>query len=143
MSGHAVPYQLRPNKFVERQLFLDILDFVRVWNGPSKYLYAAMGGRFLEDFKQVNSRFAIEHMISIEIDETTCRRQDFNRLGFIECRKQTSEQFIDGFDRLVAGHPDKRFLVWLDYRSQRSMVKVDFAVFRHRISIREDFSKLQ
>lgn len=115
MSGHAVPYQLRPNKFVERQLFLDILDFVRVWNGPSKYLYAAMGGRFLEDFKQINSRFAIEHMISIEYDETTRQRQDFNRLGFIECRKQSSGQFIDGVDRLVAEDPDKRLLIWLDY----------------------------
>lgn len=115
MSGHSVPYQLRPNKFVERQLFLDILDFVRVWNGPSKYLYAAMGGRFLEDFKQVNDRFAIEHMISFEDDETTWNRQEFNRLGFIECLKQKSGDFIDGFDRLVAEQPDKHFLVWLDY----------------------------
>ncbi len=133
MSGHAVPYQLRPNKFVERQLFLDILDFVRVWNGPSKYLYAAMGGRFLEDFKQVNSRFAIEHMISIESDKTTCQRQDFNRLGFIECRKQTSEQFIDGFDRLVSEHPNKRFLVWLDYTEANKRGK-QLGEFRQLVS---------
>lgn len=116
MSGHSVPYQLRTNKFVERHLFLDLLDFVRVWNGPSKYLYASMGGRFLEDFKLVNDRLAIEHMISIEMDKTTSERQSFNRpLGFIECRNQSSGEFIIQFDRLVANHRDEKFIVWLDY----------------------------
>jgi len=116
VSGHSVPYQLRTNKFVERQLFLDLLDFVRVWNGSARYVYASMGGRFLEDFKLMNDRFAIEHMISIEMDETTWKRQDFNRpVGFVECRNQRSGDFIVEFDRLVTSHTDKRFIVWLDY----------------------------
>lgn len=116
MSGHSVPYQLRTNKFVERQLFLDLLDFVRVWNGPAHYVYASMGGRFLEDFKLVNDRFAIEHMISIELDRVTWERQKFNRpVGFIDCRNQKSGDFIVDFDRLVTDHPGKRFIIWLDY----------------------------
>ena len=116
MSGHNVPYQLRTNKFVERQLFLDLLDFVRVWNGPARYLYASMGGRFLEDFKLVNDRFAIEHMISIESDEVTWNRHISNRpVGFIECKNQKSGEFIVEFDRMVAVHPAKRFIIWLDY----------------------------
>ncbi len=115
MTGHNVPYQLRTNKYVERQLFLDIIDFVRVWNGPSQYLYSAMGGRFLEDFRLVNSRFAIEHMISIELDHNTWMRQEFNRLGFIDCRHQSSGDFVDSFDRLVQDNPGKRFITWLDY----------------------------
>ncbi len=116
MSGYNVPYQLRTNKFVERSLFLDLLDFVRVWNGPSKYLYASMGGRFLEDFKMINDRLAIEQMIAIEMDTTTSKRQEFNRpLGFIECRNQSSGEFIVDFDRLVADHREENFVVWLDY----------------------------
>ena len=115
MSGHNVPYQLRPNKFVERQLFLDLLDFVRVWNGPSHYIYASMGGRFLEDFKLVNDRFAIEQMISIELDETTWNRQRFNRLGFIDCRKQSSGEFIADLDLLMQNNKQSRMIVWLDY----------------------------
>jgi hypothetical protein len=116
MSGANVPYQLRTNKFVERHLFLDILDYVRMWNGPSKYLCASMGGRFLEDFKLINDRFAIERMISIEIDEMTARRQTFNRpLGFIECRCQSSGDFIVDFDRLAAKTAGLRAIVWLDY----------------------------
>ncbi|MCX7419026.1 MAG: hypothetical protein NT013_05745 [Planctomycetia bacterium] len=133
MSGQDVPYQLRPNKFVERQLFLDILDFVRVWNGPSKYLYAAMGGRFLEDFKQINDRFAIEHMISIENDKTTWKRQEFNRLGFIECLKQKSGVFVDRFDRLAAEHSDKCFVVWLDFTEANKRGK-QLGEFRQLVS---------
>jgi len=115
MSGHNVPYQLRTNKYVERQLFLDILDFVRVWNGPSRYLYASMGGRFLEDFKLVNNRFAIEHMVSIEMDVTTWRRQTFNRLGFVDCKHQSSGEFVEELDRLMQVHQQRRLIVWLDF----------------------------
>ena len=116
MNQANVPYQLRTNKAVERQLFLDILDFVRVWNGPSKYLYSSMGGRFLEDFKLINDRFAIERMVCIELDPTIAQRQTFNRpLGFIECRCQSSDDFISDFDKLMATAVGMRAIVWLDY----------------------------
>lgn len=123
MSGHDIPYQLRTNKFVERQLFLDILDAVRIWNGPRKYLYASMGGRFLEDFKIVNDRFAIEKMISIEGDETTNIRQKYNRLGFIDCQKAKSGEFVDDLDRIIDKHPDERFIVWLDFTEPKKRGK--------------------
>lgn len=115
MTGQNVPYHLRINKFIERQLFLDVLDAARVWNGPSQYVYVAMGGRFLEDFKLVNDRFAIEHMFSIESDRITCDRQAFNRLGFIDCRHQTTGEFIDDLDVFVSRHKGRRLIVWLDY----------------------------
>ena len=116
MSGSSVPYQLRPNKFVERQTFLDIIDFVRVWNGPEHYVYASMGGRFLEDQRVVEERFGIERLISFEMDEQTHKRQVFNRPNaLIECRHQSSGEFIDGFDQLKATCPAMKFIVWLDY----------------------------
>lgn len=116
MSGANVPYQLRTNKFVERQLFLDVLDHVRLWNGPSKYVYASMGGRFLEDFKLINERFAIEKMVSLEIDTLTWQRQQFNRpYAFIDCRLQSSADFVTEFDQLASNEGDMRFIVWLDY----------------------------
>jgi len=133
VSGYNVPYQLRPNKFVERQLFLDILDFVRVWNGPWRYIYASMGGRFLEDFKLVNSRFAIEQMISIELDNTTSTRQGFNRLGFIECRNQSSGEFIEELDGLIASHANRRLVVWLDFAVANKRGE-QLGEFRHLVS---------
>jgi len=74
-----------------------------------------MGGKFLEDFRLVNDRFAIEQMISIELDDTTCKRQQFNRLGFIECRCQSSGDFIEDLDRHTVEHPQRRLIVWLDF----------------------------
>ena len=116
MNGQNVPYQLRTNKFVERQVFLDALEFVRVWNGSTDYVYASMGGRFLEDFRQINDRFAIEHLVSIEGDETTCKRQRFNLpIGFVDCRHQMSGDFITDFDSFVNEYDDSKFIVWLDY----------------------------
>lgn len=116
MSGHQVPYQLRTNKFIERQLFLDALDYVRVWNGPSRYVYVSMGGPFLEDFKHVNDRFSIENMVSLEADEMTWKRQQFNSpFGFIECRHQTTGEFITDFGVFAGERQGSRFVIWLDY----------------------------
>lgn len=120
MSGHQVPYQLRMNKFIERQLFLDALDYVRVWNGPSKYVYVSMGGPFLEDFKHVNDRFSIESMVSLEEDELTWKRQQFNSpFGFIECKYQTTGEFVTDFSVFAGERQDSRFIVWLDYANPR------------------------
>lgn len=117
MSGANVPYHLRVNKSIKRQLFLDILDFVRLWNGPCNYAYASMGGRFQEDFKTINDRFAIEKMVCVEIDNTTSNRQKFNLpLGFIECKRMSSGDFIVDFERLMpTEETDMRVIVWLDY----------------------------
>lgn len=124
MSGHQVPYHLRTNKFIERQLFLDALDFVRVYNGPSKYIYISMGGPFLEDFKHINDRFAIESMVSLESDEQTWKRQIFNSpYGFINCRNESSGEFISNFDDFALEHEDKRFVIWLDYAAADSRFK--------------------
>jgi hypothetical protein len=116
MSGFNVPYHLRTNKFVERQLFSDILDFARIWNGPSKYLYVSMGGRFLEDFKILHERYSIDYMISLEADKTTALRQEFNRpLGCIHCKNQTSKDFVDGYLDTIAEYGDIKAIIWLDY----------------------------
>ena len=43
------------------------------------YFYVSMGGRLMEDFKLVHSRFGIRSMISIEMNETAYQRQVFNK----------------------------------------------------------------
>jgi hypothetical protein len=116
MSGFNVPYHLRTNKFVERQLFSDVLDFARIWNGPSKYLYVSMGGRFLEDFKILHERYSIDFMISLETDKTTAARQEFNRpLGCIRCINQSSKDFVDGYLDTITEYGDVKAIIWLDY----------------------------
>lgn len=116
MSGQNVPYQLRPNKFVERQLFLDIMDYVRVWQGHGRYVYCSMGGRFLEDLRSFYDRFEVDSMISFEEDPVVYRRQKFNvPVGTITCMNCTSGEFIKEFPAVLKAHANKFFVVWLDY----------------------------
>jgi hypothetical protein len=116
MSGANVPYHLRTNKAIDRHLFIDVLEFVRRWNYPSKYVYASMGGRFLEDFRAVNDRMHVEKMISIEMDKLTHARQEFNLpFGFLECRNVASGAFIEKIGDDLTSFSDHRFVVWLDF----------------------------
>lgn len=116
MSGHLVPYQLRTNKYVERHLFVDALDFTQYWLEGRPRAYASMGGPFLEDFRFINERLAIEKMVSIEADEDTWRRQQLNKpYGFIDCRHQRSDEFITNIDQLTGESQEHSWIVWLDY----------------------------
>jgi len=116
MSGFRVPYHLRTNKFVERQIFMDLIDFVRVWNGPREYVYASMGGQFLEDFKAIHDRYGIDRLISFEMNEVTWKRQKFNSpLGCVECVLKTSGEFIEEYFELVEQKENSQAIIWLDY----------------------------
>ena len=116
MSGNRVPYHLRTNKFVERQLFMDIISFARVWNGPCEYVYASMGGQFLEDFKAIHDRFGIKKLVSFEMNEVTHKRQEFNSpFGFINCLHATSGEFVESLSDVLDRDDQCRAIVWLDF----------------------------
>ena len=120
MSGTDVPYQLRPNKFVERQLFLECLERLAFAKEISNYVYVSMGGRFLQDFQMMHSRFNLKDLVSIESDDITYDRQVFNRPhSFILCQNQTSEEFITAFDSFADKYKKKNFAIWMDYASAK------------------------
>lgn len=116
MSGSEVPYHLRPNKFVERQLFFEALKLVDRWQPIEAYCYISMGGRFLEDFRQIHSAFNIKKLISIEADQHICSRQEFNRpIGSLRCLHMTSGDLITNFDETIEDFASYNQIVWLDY----------------------------
>lgn len=116
MSGSEVPYHLRPNKFVERQLFIEALRFIDRWQPVDSYCYISMGGRFLEDFRQIHSAFNIKDLISIESDEHVCLRQKFNRpIGFLKCMHMTSGDLITHFEETTEDVAAENQIIWLDY----------------------------
>ncbi|WP_407928292.1 O-methyltransferase, partial [Collimonas silvisoli] len=57
MSGAYVPYHLRQNKAVDRQLFVDLLTKLNRYKAIGDYSYVSFGGPYLEDFKLVHSHF--------------------------------------------------------------------------------------
>lgn len=116
MSGANVAYHLRPNKAVERQLFVELLR--RLEHGLpqrfSDYCYYGFGGTYMEDFRLSQRHLGLERMVSIEEDPNALARQKFNRpANCIRFRHKTSKDFVETFDC------DKPAIVWLDYTRPR------------------------
>lgn len=120
MSGADIPYQLRPNKHVERQLFWELLEYVNKWKSVKEMAYISMGGRFLEDFKQVHTKFGIHDLISIEENLTTHRRQRFNTpIGPLQCKRMKSGDLVTNFDVITTELKAQNYVIWLDYAAAK------------------------
>lgn len=117
MNAQTLPYHLRPNKAVERSLFMDLLTMINAYRRISDYAYIGLGGPFLEDFKNIHESFEIKKMISIEMSESVYKRQLFNApVNCIDCMIKISGEFID--DYLSEGNA----IFWLDYSDPREIL---------------------
>ena len=111
-SGGYIPYHLRVNKAVERQLFIDLLTKIHASNSILNHTYVGFGGPFLEDFKMLHNAFDFRKMISLEVDENVHKRQSFNKpYACIDCWHKDSRMLIDEYQHIV----DSNAIVWLDY----------------------------
>lgn len=117
-SGSTIPYHLRQNKAVERVLFEEQLKLLSPWlenvgaNPIERYRYVGFGGPFLEDFKSIHRNLKIDDMTSIEYDEDTLKRQEFNKpISCINLLEQpmSSTDFINE-DQFL-----KETILWLDF----------------------------
>ena len=110
MDKSFIPYHLRQNKAIDRNLFIELLYMVNRYFPIRKYEYLSMGGAFLEDFKIVHAHTGIERMISFEMDLNTFQRQKYNRpLKCVKLQNKTSADFIRDYDF------PKQTIVWLDF----------------------------
>ena len=109
-SGSSLPYQLRPNKAVDRELFLSFLSRFAAMLKLEKYGYIGLGGPFLEDFRLIHARLAIKEMVCVEAEENVHRRQLFNcPVDCIDCVHSTLEDYLDSNE---IEHPS---IIWFDY----------------------------
>jgi hypothetical protein len=79
-SGATIPYQLRPFKAIERNLFIELLRSLESSPDISliDYRYVGFGAPFLEDFKQLHLALRISDMDCIESNDFAQTRQLFN-----------------------------------------------------------------
>jgi hypothetical protein len=109
-SGSSLPYRLRPNKAVDRELFLALLGRLAATLKIEAYQYVGLGGPFLEDFRLIHGRLGISDMVCIEWEENVHRRQIFNRpVDCIKCVNDTLENYIDRTEF------EKPTIIWFDY----------------------------
>jgi hypothetical protein len=122
MSGADIPYQLRPNKFIDRQMFLDALSRLIIPRGPEQYVYVSMGGNHLVDHYEIYNSLGIQSQFSFDRDENAVERQKFNRpTDATVCVFMDSSDLPAKVDEIMEIFPRKtNLIVWLDYTdSQR------------------------
>lgn len=111
-AGGNIPYHLRQNKAIERNLFVDLLSRVGRFFNVSDFQYIGFGGPFLEDFKHLHSSLRITNMVSLEMDQNVFSRQKFNKpVSCISLRNESSSDFLESYDFDGADN----LIVWFDY----------------------------
>jgi hypothetical protein len=117
ITGATIPYQLRPHKAIERNLFIDLLKKLDSSNSIilKDYRYVGFGAAFLEDFKLLHLEIDICDMDCIEMDEFAYSRQLFNNpYYFVNIHNLSSTKYIDDEFKF-----DKNQVIWLDYAMPR------------------------
>lgn len=104
-------YHLRPNKYVDRQLFAATLSALAGVYDLPKYHYIGFGSYLFDDFKLLHNLLNIQKMTSLEADHNTYERAVFNLpYNCINVIESTSTDYITYFE-----HEDKNYIFWLDY----------------------------
>lgn len=112
-------YHLRPNKYVDRCLFVNALDRLNSQIGLQKHRYIGFGSYLFDDFKLVHDRLNIETMISLEADTVIFNRAIYNApYRCIDVVNQTSTDFISG-----ENWGEQNSIIWFDYVSPKELGK--------------------
>jgi hypothetical protein len=120
MSAAGLPYRLRPNKFVDRELFLDIISRVVSARGPRDYAYISMGGAHLVDHFGVFRRTGIEKLYAFDEDNNTVERQKANKpFDQVECKCHGSDELAGRYEQILNDLGAEKAVIWLDYTRPR------------------------
>lgn len=103
-------YHLRPNKFIDRHLFIQTLRELRKIYSIETYQYVGLGSFFFDDFKVIHNQLGIFDMISLESDVDICKRAKFNKpYSCISIQNTTSTDYISSISL------EKSVIFWMDY----------------------------
>jgi hypothetical protein len=115
-KGSSLPYKLRPNKAVDRELFLGMLARLAASLKLEGFRYVGLGGPFLEDFRLIHARLGIKDMVCVEMEEEVHLRQKFNSpINCIEFVHSTLEGYLDSTEFETPA------IIWFDYTEPRSI----------------------
>ena len=104
-------YQLRPNKAVDRFIFMEAIRRLEPPGALAEYTYYGMGGPYLEDFRVLYELCQDIGMVSIEMNEEVYKRQAFHRpCRTLELQNLDIFDFVDRYDS--AG---TKSIFWLDF----------------------------
>lgn len=112
MSKKHINYNLRAKKNIERKMFCDIFNKMKLSFCIENYIYVGMGSYFFTDFTLFHREFNIKKMISIEFDKSNADRYKFNRpFNNIEIEFKDSTKFL----KELGVEKGSNHIFWLDY----------------------------
>lgn len=112
-------YHLRPNKYVDRYLFLNTLERMEPLLHIKDYRYVGFGSYYFDDYKLMHERLHISTMVSLESDANTYKRaQDNVPYKCIQVLNQTSTDYISNSE-----WDEQKNIVWLDYTSPKHIAR--------------------
>lgn len=104
-------YRLRPNKAVDRLLFVEAIQRIADLKDLTEYTYFGLGGPFLEDFRILNDFFEELKLVSIEVNEEVIKRQQFHLpRRDIRLQHTSFHAFLGGYSP-----QGEKSIFWLDY----------------------------
>jgi hypothetical protein len=116
MGGKEIPYQLRPNKYIDRQIFLDLLLRIVPLKQAGRYVYVSMGGKHLVDHEAVYRRVGIKSLYSFDGDKVIVERQQCNKpVANAVCSEMMSGSLAGEIDEILAEFEAESLVIWLDY----------------------------
>ncbi len=104
------PYHLRPNKAIDRFLFLEIIEALNCRCDFGKYTYVGLAGPFLEDFRLISNRFPKMELHSVEADGEIFKRQKFHK-----CSSKLKLYHCGFREYLEQMFPENPTIAWIDY----------------------------
>ena len=72
-KASSVAYRLRPNKAVDRELFVSLLGRLAAALKIENQRYVGLGGAFLEEFRLLHARTGIVDMVCVETGKASPR----------------------------------------------------------------------
>lgn len=111
-------YHLRPNKSIDRSLFVQTLIGLSRELPISDYKYTGFGSYLFDDFKLLHETLNISEMISLEKDEIEFQRAQFNApYGCIDIKNAESTQYLSELSIQDGEHN----IFWLDFVSPNEL----------------------
>ena len=114
-----IPYQLRLNKCIDRQVFLELLTRVLPQKKVGHYVYISMGGKHLADHEAMYRRLGLKNLFSFDGSEEVVKRQLCNKpIRQARCVEMMSGELPDRIENIIGEfYPASNVIAWLDYTS--------------------------
>lgn len=130
-------YSTRPNKHVDRELFVDLVGRSLSNTQVDRCAYISMGGPQMVDHIAMYRRNGISKLYSFDIEENVVRRQVFNApTSNTICKTHSAAELSAKLDEISQELDIDHLIVWLDYtgHKQRGVQLAEFQTLLQSLS---------